>query len=101
MITNITVIKMNIFFVLCTFVTTAPSSSPTWHVAVGAGGDVARRATATGLRGHAARHGVQHQDDGVDEGWVRADQPDGGKQNVNPSHFPLDTSTSARRQDAR
>lgn len=53
---------------------TAPSSLPTWHITVGAGRDVARRA-ATGLGGHTAGHGVQDQDDGVDEGRVRADQP--------------------------
>lgn len=53
---------------------TAPPSLPTWHIAVGAGRDVARRA-ATGLVGHTAGHGVQDQDDGVDEGRVRADQP--------------------------
>lgn len=46
----------------------------TRHIAVGTGGDVARR-VAAGLRRHAARHRVQHQDDGVDEGWVGTDQP--------------------------
>lgn len=63
---------------------------PTWHITVGAGRDVARRAAA-GLRGHTAGHGVQHQDDGVDEGWVRADQPATQKHiiNENVSHFPL------------
>lgn len=45
----------------------------TRHIAVGTGGDVARGAGA-GLRGHAACHGVQDQDDGVDEGWVWTDQ---------------------------
>lgn len=46
----------------------------TRDVAVRTGRDVARGAAA-GLRRHAARHRVQHQDDGVDKGWVGTDQP--------------------------
>lgn len=49
-----------------------PGRFPTRHVTVGAGGDVAGGAAA-GLGGHATRHRVQHQDDGVDQRWVGAD----------------------------
>lgn len=52
----------------------APRARLTRHIAVRTGRDVARGAAA-GLRRHAARHRVQHQDDGVDEGRVGADQP--------------------------
>lgn len=65
---------------------TAPSSLPTWHITVGAGRDVARRAAA-GLGGHTAGHRVQDQDDGVDEGRVRADQPM-KRTDVNPNRRP-------------
>lgn len=71
----VTINKMNFFLNISV---TTPSS-PTWHITVGAGRHIARRA-ATGLRGHAAGHRVQHQDDGVDEGWVRTDQPTKQKQ---------------------
>lgn len=73
---------------------TAPSSLPTWHIAVGAGRDVARRAAA-GLGGHAAGHGVQDQDDGVDEGRVRADQP-AKRTDVNPNRRSTYSSTDVR-----
>lgn len=52
----------------------APHERLTRHIAVGTGRDVARGAAA-GLRRHAARHRVQYQDDGVDEGRVGTDQP--------------------------
>lgn len=52
----------------------APSFSLTWHITIRAGRDVSGWGT-TGLCGHAACHGVQDQDYGIDQGWMWTDQP--------------------------
>lgn len=49
----------------------------TWHLTVGAGGCISRR-TGTLLGGNTASYRMQHQYNGVNQCWVRTDQPSGG-----------------------